>query len=479
MASSRIIVLPICSICQDEDAGTEIIVTSCGHVFHLACMRTWDENQLGRRLAMKCPACNVTLRRATASAPARFIHLHSLTERDINDQGFSQVLSQNVDASADPRFKRCQEELNTLKSTLKERDARIQQLAIEPTELRRQTLNLHATVDSLTNYKLELEDRTAKCTRDLRNERKDRQDERNTRLAQEMKLKTELDKLHEKYQILKNEGQQMHDQYLRKVLENDELQSYVSDFNEEKSKLLASEASLKAQLNDSHEKFKSVKTANSVYKTKLEEARKRNAWLEERLETVGKRTSLPSGARRCDKFNPEISSSKSAMVRTELNIQSANQTSVGYPADTSTQSHKRASRDSTHRLSTDLSKRLCSTTKSVLPHGCREPLTPYPIEIKSSSIEPDDCGVVPSASSPLPSSSPFHQSADHDLFMPSLLGKSSHSAQNSSTLFNLPQPLKPLQPSSSTSASASGTTTINFSKKSGKVLALGPKIKHK
>ncbi|KNE92935.1 hypothetical protein, variant [Puccinia striiformis f. sp. tritici PST-78] len=440
MASSRIIVLPICSICQDEDAGTEIIVTSCGHVFHLACMRTWDENQLGRRLAMKCPACNVTLRRATASAPARFIHLHSLTERDINDQGFSQVLSQNVDASADPRFKRCQEELNTLKSTLKERDARIQQLAIEPTELRRQTLNLHATVDSLTNYKLELEDRTAKCTRDLRNERKDRQDERNTRLAQEMKLKTELDKLHEKYQILKNEGQQMHDQYLRKVLENDELQSYVSDFNEEKSKLLASEASLKAQLNDSHEKFKSVKTANSVYKTKLEEARKRNAWLEERLETVGK---------------------------------------LGYPADTSTQSHKRASRDSTHRLSTDLSKRLCSTTKSVLPHGCREPLTPYPIEIKSSSIEPDDCGVVPSASSPLPSSSPFHQSADHDLFMPSLLGKSSHSAQNSSTLFNLPQPLKPLQSSSSTSASASGTTTINFSKKSGKVLALGPKIKHK
>ncbi|KAA1119403.1 hypothetical protein PGT21_024327 [Puccinia graminis f. sp. tritici] len=440
MSSSRIIVLPTCSICQDDEAGLDIVATICGHVFHLSCIRTWDESQFSRRHPTKCPSCNITLRRAAStSSAARFITLHSLTEREVDDQGSSQVIARTGDSSTDPRLSRCREELNSLKETLKEREQKIQQLTLEPVALRRERENLTATLRVLNHSKQELEDRVLKVSRDLRIERKERTDERLARSLDEKRIKTEMDKLNEKYRIAKNEGEQLHEQYVKKVSENEELQSFVSEFGQEKARFQATEVALRAQLQESIERFKSVKAANLVYKDKLE--KKRNFF--EDKAGMGDR-SLTSSVRRCTTNTTSAQPSKRA-----------NQpTSVQSP-------------------STESSKRICRT-KPPADHHQNHPSANVQIEIQSSS-DPEDLTHHnhPSSSNIHSSSPPPNIPADQDLVMPSLFGRDlSTPARDQKN--KLPLPFNHLRTNQASSSSA-----FKFSKPADKLLALGPKVRHR
>jgi chromosome segregation ATPase len=121
------------------------------------------------------------------------------------------VIARTGDSTTDPRLLRCREELNSLKETLKEREVKIQQLTLEPVSLRRERDNLTATLRVLNHSKQELEERVIRVSRDLRIERKERTDERLARSLDEKRIKTEMDKLNEKYRIAKNEGEQLHE----------------------------------------------------------------------------------------------------------------------------------------------------------------------------------------------------------------------------------------------------------------------------
>ncbi|EFP78532.2 uncharacterized protein PGTG_04488 [Puccinia graminis f. sp. tritici CRL 75-36-700-3] len=464
MSSSRIIVLPTCSICQDDEAGLDIVATICGHVFHLSCIRTWDESQFSRRHPTKCPSCNITLRRAAStSSAARFITLHSLTEREVDDQGSSQVIARTGDSSTDPRLSRCREELNSLKETLKEREQKIQQLTLEPVALRRERENLTATLRVLNHSKQELEDRVLKVSRDLRIERKERTDERLARSLDEKRIKTEMDKLNEKYRIAKNEGEQLHEQYVKKVSENEELQSFVSEFGQEKARFQATEVALRAQLQESIERFKSVKAANLVYKDKLE--KKRNFF--EDKAGMGDR-SLTSSVRRCSKFYPDVS--KSSIHPGGLMVLSSNQATN----TTSAQPSKRANQPtSVQSPSTESSKRICRT-KPPADHHQNHPSANVQIEIQSSS-DPEDLTHHnhPSSSNIHSSSPPPNIPADQDLVMPSLFGRDlSTPARDQKN--KLPLPFNHLRTNQASSSSA-----FKFSKPADKLLALGPKVRHR
>lgn len=473
MSTSRIIVLPTCSICQDDEAGLDIVATICGHVFHLSCIRTWDESQFSRRHPTKCPSCNITLRRAAStSSPARFITLHSLTEREVDDQGSSQVIARTGDSTTDPRLLRCREELNSLKEILKEREVKIQQLTLEPVSLRRERDSLTATLRVLNHSKQELEERVIKFSRDLRIERKERTDERLARSMDEKRIKTEMDKLNEKYRIAKNEGEQLHEQYVKKVSENEELQSFVSEFGQEKARFQATEVALRAQLQDSIDKFKSVKAANLVYKDKLE--KKRNL-LEDKA-GMGDR-SLTSSVRRCSKFYPDVS--KSSIHPGGLMVLSPNQA----PNASSAQSSKRANQPtSVQSPSTESSsKRICRTKPPAHHHHHHHQNNTsaklqedVQIEIQSSS-DPEDLTNInhPSSSNIHSSSPPPNIPADQDLVMPSLFGRDlSTPARDPKN--KLPLPFNHLRTNQASSSSA-----FKFSKPADKLFALGPKVRHR
>ncbi|PLW06697.1 hypothetical protein PCASD_25736 [Puccinia coronata f. sp. avenae] len=458
MPNTRVIVLPTCSICQDEDAGRQIIATLCGHVFHLGCLTTWDQRQFSLRTATKCPSCNITLRRAGSPiTPARFITLHSLNERDIDDRGVSHTINPAGDPNTEARLRTCLEELDSLKESIREREARIRQLTLEPVALRREKDNLTASLMLLSQTKQALEERAAKYMRELRMERKERQEEHHTRVLVDKKAKIELDKLNEKCRIAKSEGEQLQERLAIKISENEELQSFVAEFGREKIRFHGTESALRAQLEDSIEKFKSVKSANQVYKTKLEEAKKKISLLEERVGISGR--AVTGSVRRCTKFYPDVS--KSSIHPTGVVLRS---TSRG--ADTSAISIKRLARDANPNLSHESSKRLRSTHTAGHHHSHGSTSKqPYHIEITS---EPED-SALPSSSTL--QSSPIQIRAEKDLFLPSLFGKplTPHSRQSR---IQLPQQLKSHQPVASSS-------TIKISKSSDKLLALGPKIRHR
>ncbi|WAQ84666.1 hypothetical protein PtA15_5A239 [Puccinia triticina] len=455
MPSARVIVLPTCSICQDDEGGMDVVATNCGHVFHRGCIRTWDEGQLSRRHSTKCPSCNVSLRRSGSSltVEAKLITLHSLNEREIDDQGSSQLIT---DPASDPRLARSREEIASLKRTLQEREATIQQLTREPAALRAERDTLNSTLQASNETRQALEDRLLKCSRDLRIERKERNDERLARCQDEKRVKSELDKVNEKYRILKSEGEQLQEQYLKKVSETEELQSFVSEFAQEKARFQATEAALKAQLQDSHEKFKSLKAANSVYKGKLEEVKKKRNMIEDR---AGQ--SMASSVRRCGKFYPDVSKST---------IQLPAGLSPSRPGNTATthQSGKRAARESAHGQPAESSKRICWTNKTA-----KDPL---PIDLRSS-LEPEDSCHPPSSSHRQSSPAADHLAADHDLVLPSLFGNDlSSTAARLPPRNKLPLPFNPLHLNQS---SASSPFRFNKTPSKDALLALGPKVRHR
>ncbi|OAV96113.1 hypothetical protein PTTG_02138 [Puccinia triticina 1-1 BBBD Race 1] len=412
MPSARVIVLPTCSICQDDEGGMDVVATNCGHVFHRGCIRTWDEGQLSRRHSTKCPSY--------------------------------------------PRLARSREEIASLKRTLQEREATIQQLTREPAALRAERDTLNSTLQASNETRQALEDRLLKCSRDLRIERKERNDERLARCQDEKRVKSELDKVNEKYRILKSEGEQLQEQYLKKVSETEELQSFVSEFAQEKARFQATEAALKAQLQDSHEKFKSLKAANSVYKGKLEEVKKKRNMIEDR---AGQ--SMASSVRRCGKFYPDVSKST---------IQLPAGLSPSRPGNTATthQSGKRAARESAHGQPAESSKRICWTNKTA-----KDPL---PIDLRSS-LEPEDSCHPPSSSHRQSSPAADHLAADHDLVLPSLFGNDlSSTAARLPPRNKLPLPFNPLHLNQS---SASSPFRFNKTPSKDALLALGPKVRHR
>jgi len=453
MSSSRILVLPTCSICQDDEAGRDIVATACGHVFHIGCIRTWDQRQISIGAATKCPSCNVSLRRAGIPTRAKFITLHSLTERDIDDQGVSHIVDRAGNPDTESRLRSSLEEINSLKQSIQELEARIQHLSLEPVALRHERENLSVSLTLLTANKQELEERLLKYSRDLKLERKERQEERITRLMADRKTKTDMERLNEKYRTAKSEAEQLQEHLAKKISENEELQSFVTEFGQEKARYHATEMALRAQLESNIEKFKSARAANQVYQTKLEEMKKKISLMEE------KRRATTNSVRRCSKFYPEGSHSPihSASVR----LLSSNR-----GADLSTLSFKRSVRDTTHQVSHESSKRLRATQAVHHRNSGSSSKEPYRIEIKA---EPED-PVLPSSST-LQSSPIRIQQADKDLFLPSLFGKDSLPHPRGSRV-QLPQPLQRRQPSASLSA-------MKFSKPSDKLFALGPKIHHK
>ncbi|KAI8452903.1 hypothetical protein BY996DRAFT_6553467 [Phakopsora pachyrhizi] len=94
MAPIKVIVLPNCSICQDDDSGIDYITTQCGHIFHLACLKDWEQTKRRINQNASCPSCLTDLRHCPSSLDRREPVSQSQNGRsEIEPQGLKDQLN--------------------------------------------------------------------------------------------------------------------------------------------------------------------------------------------------------------------------------------------------------------------------------------------------------------------------------------------------------------------------------------------------
>lgn len=481
--SSRVIVLPTCSICQDDEGGLEIISTMCGHTFHADCIRTWDANQRHRRVMTKCPVCNVELRKPVGSDPtqSRFIRLHSLTERSLDSTRSSSPSSNqhHQDVKPDIGLMNCRKELGEIRELLKERDAKIRQLDAQSESLRRESTTLNTTIRLLKQMQRDLEDRRAKCLRDLKKERNQRQTEQTSRLQEIGRLKAEIERQSDKFRSLKTERDGLQEQLSQKVAENDELQSFIGELSIERANFQAIESSLKSQLQSCVNQAQTLRVANHAFNRKLEEAKRKIASLEgtgnsNSMIATGS-SSCSRSVQRCSKFYPDVS--KATILCTQAIKDSNSSSELGQlssgPTKRDRRTHqKRASGDTSRRLSSQSDQTHKRFRKSMSTTGKQ----PKVVKISSGS---DD--IPPSSESSQLFSSPVncrHQ-AGKDLILPSLFGNGDQSTRTSRSNTTLKQSTSGLRDHHRVNDQQPSLSGLKFSTSSGKLISIGPKIKHR
>ncbi|KAA1123831.1 hypothetical protein PGTUg99_024536 [Puccinia graminis f. sp. tritici] len=234
MASSRIIILPVCAICQDDQAGADILATICGHLFHSACIRQWNNRQLLCRFPTNCPSCNVTLREpGWQSSPARFIKLHGLSERVVDGQNPSQLINPVPEEVSSPGISERLDSLEEkMKQELEQRTANCGKLRIEHVYL------------MLDNIELEMD--------------------RLGSLSDSVRARSQAQEFQRKYQVLKTENDQLLQQSLEKDRRIEELQSTVSRFVGEKDSHEGAEKASQVQPQESIDMSEGLECATSA-----------------------------------------------------------------------------------------------------------------------------------------------------------------------------------------------------------------------
>ncbi|EFP80617.1 uncharacterized protein PGTG_06573 [Puccinia graminis f. sp. tritici CRL 75-36-700-3] len=256
MASSRIIILPVCAICQDDQAGADILATICGHLFHSACIRQWNNRQLLCRFPTNCPSCNVTLREpGWQSSPARFIKLHGLSERVVDGQNPSQLINPVPEEVSSPGIS---ERLDSLEEKMK----------LSSAAEGSSWINIWKRFDGFS--KQELEQRTANCGK-LRIEHVylmldniELEMDRLGSLSDSVRARSQAQEFQRKYQVLKTENDQLLQQSLEKDRRIEELQSTVSRFVGEKDSHEGAEKASQVQPQESIDMSEGLECATSA-----------------------------------------------------------------------------------------------------------------------------------------------------------------------------------------------------------------------
>ncbi|CAH7686166.1 expressed protein [Phakopsora pachyrhizi] len=231
MAPIKVIVLPNCSICQDDDSGIDYITTQCGHIFHLACLKDWEQTKRRINQNASCPSCLTDLRHCPSSLDRRgnriprLIKLHSLTERTIDEslienQSTSRTTIENLRASQSVSERSIRE----LRAEVETKDELIERLRVEPQGLKDQLNGLREELRKLKRSNTTLKSDLTK-EKNLANDRLKSQkitSEASRRMFRAEKQGLEIDlkeMTHQKDQLQQRLDQTLHDnQYLQNVL---------------------------------------------------------------------------------------------------------------------------------------------------------------------------------------------------------------------------------------------------------------------
>lgn len=228
--TTRLIVLPTCPICQDENINDSYLFTLCGHSFHSSCIRKWDQTQRHQKRITKCPCCNSILKRISTtttnhstnnhSLGSRFVLIHSLSEKIIHDDDHqnnssSPILSNQplTQSAQDEDHQKLLQEIHQSKHKLVKQETEIaslnqsnQSIKTQNNELLNQIKSLKVDLSLIKNREklginqlskeLALEKSSRKeALRVLRNEFMELQDAYNQKKSSLIRLSSERDEI--------------------------------------------------------------------------------------------------------------------------------------------------------------------------------------------------------------------------------------------------------------------------------------------
>ncbi|WAQ92184.1 hypothetical protein PtA15_16A90 [Puccinia triticina] len=251
MSSSRVVILPTCSICQDDNADLDISVTTCGHAFHTKCISDWVACRPATLSGAetKCPSCNRPVRNCGLGANWQpFYKLHSLSEREISNQ---------------PVLDRTDTVRQHLKGTLEVLQGQIK------AEMAERVAKSFAEL-GIEDIKLKLD-------------RWERDEELHARDVEIEELKETVNKLRKNIQLLKDEKAKLRKQSLAKDKAIRDHGAYVI-LEQQHGALSASNATLRAQLQASVKIFDNLKRADSAYQKRCLDPVLQDHWQESKLE---------------------------------------------------------------------------------------------------------------------------------------------------------------------------------------------------
>jgi hypothetical protein len=175
MITTKVIVLPTCSICRDdEDEELGYVATKCGHLFHAECMREWNRNEQNRGGSPRCPYCNTHLQTSSdhyhGGDSNSLIRIHQLINQRV-------TIIEEGKPTPEEELKAARDNLNSIKVILNKETDKLRSAEAEKLKIEAENKTLKSTISKLNQ---ELKINKEKCdsrAADLRKEKQARQKE--------------------------------------------------------------------------------------------------------------------------------------------------------------------------------------------------------------------------------------------------------------------------------------------------------------
>ncbi|KAH9458253.1 hypothetical protein MJO28_005328 [Puccinia striiformis f. sp. tritici] len=228
MITTKVIVLPTCAICRDEeDEELNYVVTKCGHLFHSDCMKEWNRSERNRGAgSSRCPYCNTHIQANTdyyhGGDSNNMIRLHQLIKHRV-------TIIEDGKPTPEEEIKAARDNLNSIKVILNKEADKLRSTEAEKVKLETENKTLKSTVAKLTLDVKYGKERTDSRAADLRKEKESRKKDLANYSADKERFQKQITDAKHFYEKLRNERGELNKELGRKNAENAKLKGVMAN----------------------------------------------------------------------------------------------------------------------------------------------------------------------------------------------------------------------------------------------------------
>jgi len=260
MSATKVIVLPTCAICRDDDDDeVSYVVTKCGHLFHTDCMKEWNRNEQNRGGRPRCPYCNTHLQAydSYGSSSTNLTRLHQLVQHRV-------MILEDGKPTPEEELKGVRDNLNSIKVILNKETDKLRSTQADKVKLEEENKSLKATIAKLTHEVKLNQEKVDSRTLDLRNEKLGRQKDLAAYSAEKQKLLKQIIDAKQHYEKLKMERIELQKEMSRKKGENAKLQGIMANQTNLVSTLQAQTMQLNRERDDLVSNVNALRQSNQA-----------------------------------------------------------------------------------------------------------------------------------------------------------------------------------------------------------------------
>ncbi|KAA1078745.1 hypothetical protein PGTUg99_008361 [Puccinia graminis f. sp. tritici] len=260
MITTKVIVLPTCSICRDdEDEELGYVATKCGHLFHAECMREWNRNERNRGGSPRCPYCNTHLHTNSdhyhGGDSNSLIRIHQLINQRV-------TIIEDGKPTPEEELKAARDNLNSIKVILNKETDKLRSAEAEKLKIEAENKTLKTTISKLNQ---EVKINKEKCdsrAADLRKEKQARQKDLAIHLGEKAAFQKQILDAKHHYEKLRNERGQLSKDLVQRNIENTKLKGIMGNQTNLISNLQAQSMQLSRERDQLAEKLNAMRQPN-------------------------------------------------------------------------------------------------------------------------------------------------------------------------------------------------------------------------